>query len=162
MARIHVEQWPATMSGPYLLTEDDAEAGECEIVEDGGQLRAHTLVDGHDDSVRVAFVDGVRRGEARLYLEDANRLLHGVAGAHGHGAVLCEPSALPVFAHCEVQRIAVWGGGGAAMLPEQPGGWAWEVRAVTEEHPDAPLQAFSVSCVRLRAVWQSGWSTTDG
>lgn len=140
MAKIHLEPWPASMNGPYLLTDDDAGGADCPVVEDGGQLRAHPGLDVSDEAQRLAFVDGVRRAEARLYLEDGDRLLHGVAGAHGHGAVLCEGARLPVFAHCQVERIVVWGAGATAGLPRQPGGWAWQVRSVPDERPDAPLQ----------------------
>ena len=93
-----------------------------------------------DDRVRIAFVDGVRRAEARLYLDDGERMLHGIAGAHGHGAVLCEGAARPVFGDCRVERIIVWGGGARAVLPEQPGNWRWSVRSVPDEQPEAPLQ----------------------
>ena len=140
MVRVHVEPWPASMSGPYLLLDEDIESGHSPVAEDGGDLRSHLSPEVVDDRVQIAFVDGVRRAEARLYLDDGERMLHGIAGAHGHGAVLCEGAERPVFEDCHVERIIVWGGGAREALPEQPGNWSWSIRSIPDEQPDAPLQ----------------------
>ncbi|MDP8928270.1 MAG: hypothetical protein M3O70_06765, partial [Actinomycetota bacterium] len=136
---IYVESWPTTASGPYLVDEEEADAMECSVVEDDGELRSHRPDPNHEMG-RVAFVDGVRRAHAYLYQQINGRTVHGVAGAHGHGAVLCEPDARPIYGRCNPARLVVWGGGEDAPLPPQPGGWAWQVHSVAGEDPDAPLQ----------------------
>lgn len=136
---IHVEPWSTGTSGPYLVIENGLDVGDCSVVEDGGDLRPHP--GDVSASGRLAFVDGVRRADARLYQQIDGRTVHGVAGVHGHGAVLCEPDQRPVFGRCEISRLVVWGAGEEAALPEQRGGWSWQTRSVTDEHPDAPLRA---------------------
>lgn len=135
---IHVEPWPATMSGPYLITQDDERTGDCDVVEGDGELRfiEPSRREGLDTS--LAFVDGVRRADARLYASDEG-IAHGIAGAHGTGAVLCEPGVRPVFVSCSVQRLVVWSSGVHVGLPDQSGGWCWVVDSVADDHPDAPL-----------------------
>jgi hypothetical protein len=135
---IHVEPWPTSTSGPYLLTGDDEEAGECEIVEGDGELEHIDPPPGTADGMRVAFVDGVRRADARLYIS-GDGFAHGVAGAHGTGAVLCGLSPRPEFLDCRVRRLLMWGSGARVALPDQPGGWSWTVDSVGDDQPDAPL-----------------------
>lgn len=141
MPAIYVEPWPATMSGPYLVPEEDDIGEGCAVVEDSGDLDFH---DAHPDDApmaRVAFVDGVRRADARLYQRlDDGHMVHGIAGAHGHGAVLCEPGRRPAFERVTTHHLVVWGSGVSAPLPHVMGGWSWEVRSVAEHRPDAPLQ----------------------
>lgn len=140
MARIHVEPWPTTTSGPYLAIEEvEVSGGNCEIVEDDGELQPHRP-EPAEDADQVAFVDGVRRADAYLYQQIDGRTVHGVAGAHGHGAVLCHPGSRPSFGHCTVTRLVVWGCGERAPLPPQAGGWSWQISSVSGEHPEAPLQ----------------------
>lgn len=136
---IYVEPWHTTTSGPYLVHEEEADGVDCAVVEDDGELQPHQPRS-VDQTGRVAFVDGVRRADAYLYQRTNGRTVHGVAGAHGHGAVLCEPDARPSFGHCTSTRLVVWGAGEDAPLPSQAGGWAWQVRSVAAEDPDAPLQ----------------------
>lgn len=136
---IHVEPWPTTTSGPYLITDDTDDPSECAIVEDGGTFPAHAPSPTVAGPGRLAFIDGVRRGDARLYLSQGRALAHGIAGAHGTGAVVCEPEQRPRFHACRVERMVVWGSGVAATLPPQPGGWSWTVDTVTDDRPDAPL-----------------------
>ena len=57
---IHVEPWPTTTSGPYLIADEPEGAGDSPIVEGDGALHAITPTVGGDPASRVAFVDGVR------------------------------------------------------------------------------------------------------
>ncbi|MGH9249363.1 MAG: hypothetical protein ACRD0W_07600 [Acidimicrobiales bacterium] len=141
MPVIHVEPWPTTASGPYLIADEDEDVGLCQVVEGDGELRLldPPVADSFSQQ-RVAFVDGVRRADARLYMS-ADGFAHGVAGAHGTGAVLCNPSSRPEFHECRVRRLVMWGSGVHESLPDQPGGWSWTVDGVADDQPDAPLNA---------------------
>jgi hypothetical protein len=68
---------------------------------------------------RLAFVDGVRRGEAFLYLETGTAL----AGVFGVGA------AVPGLGYAGVRVERVFLRQEKVELPPQPGGWRW--RALT-------------------------------
>lgn len=141
MPTIYVEPWPTTTSGPYLVPEEDETTESCEVVENDGDLGFHDISLEQIGRMRVAFVDGVRRADARLYQRQQDgHTTHGVAGAHGQGAVLCEPDCRPAFARVSTQHLVVWGSGMSADLPPVPGGWSWEARSVIESGPDAPLQ----------------------
>ena len=135
---IHVEPWPTSVSGPYLVPEEDIEATDCPVVEDEGQIRAHTPAP--SEPMRLAFVDGIRRADAHLYQFANERTIHGVAGAHAQGAVVCHPNERPTFERCVATHLVIWGCGEVAELPDQPGGWSWEAGSVPGDSPDAPLQ----------------------
>jgi hypothetical protein len=89
----------------------------------------------------VAFIDGVRRGDASLYQEDpaTGLLARGIAGSHACGAVLIDDGQRPVCAREQVSRMVIWGSGLSGELPVQPGGWAWQSASVESDDPDAPL-----------------------
>lgn len=82
----------------------------CEVVEDDGDFGFHDVPLAESKFARVAFVDGVRRADARLYQRDQDgHTIHGIAGAHGQGAVLCRPGQRPVFARVSTHHLVVWG-----------------------------------------------------
>ena len=141
MPAIYVEPWPTTVSGPYLVPEEDETEEGCVLVEDNGELSFHDPKGRDIPPQRIAVVDGVRRAEARLYQRTEERhIVHGVAGAHGHGAVLCEPGRRPEFARVSTHHLVVWGNGVLVPLPNVAGGWSWEARSIAENSPDGPLQ----------------------
>ena len=138
---VFVEDWSARFGSPYLVKDEPTESGpqHATLVEDGDELLFHGGGEAFDDP--VAFVDGVRRAEATLYLtDDSGAMARGIAGSHGSGAVLCEPGERPRFAHCRGQRLVVWGSGLIASLPRVAGGWSWQAVSTPRDHPDAPLQ----------------------
>ena len=139
MRRIYVEDWAATYGSPYLVRPDEAAPAEVRLVEDGPRLERHAGQQGAQE--RMAFVDGVRRGDACLYQEDpaSGELRRGLAGSHACGAVLAEPRAVPVIDRARASRLVVWGGGLSGSLPGQPGGWSWSVESIASTDPDAPL-----------------------
>jgi hypothetical protein len=134
---VFVEDWAATYGSPYLVWEDDTANGAVELVEDR-KLTVHRGA-GHLDGP-VAFVDGVRRGEATLYLTDAGVTARAVAGAHGCGAVLAVPKRRCGYDKCAVRRMVIWGSGCRAALPTVEGGWSWSSHSVASDDPAAPLQ----------------------
>jgi hypothetical protein len=123
------------------------------IVEDGGRLMSHPGRPA-DDGTRLAFVDGVRRGDACLYQEDpvTGELRRGVAGSHACGAVLVEPTAVPVIDQTRVSRLAIWGGGLTGTLPDQSGGWSWAPASIANVDPDAPLAELQQRMRRAEGV----------
>jgi hypothetical protein len=58
---------------------------------------------------RIAFVDGVRRIEHRLLIEDRERTVFGLLGSYGVGAAVVDGSAR--VAHEPIGRVVVTGGG---------------------------------------------------
>jgi hypothetical protein len=166
VTRLYVEEWQAHYGSPLKLDGDDAE-GSGVLVEEFSEFAITPPEATAPD--RLAFVDGVRRGDAFLYLEDpdSGALAYGVAGAHACGAVLCEAARLRCE-HIGVDRLAIWGSGQNAELPGAPSGYGWRSVSVAESDHDAPLrdlqkrmrQAEGALAERLTA---DGWSVVcDG
>jgi hypothetical protein len=137
---VFVEDWQAAYGSPYLVLADDTGDGRAEPVEDGGELRPRQPP-APSAGLRIAFVDGVRRGEAALYQRDerTGTIVSGAAGSHACGAVLAGDGRLQ-HAHERVRRLVIWGGGLAGELPEVAGGWSWTSRSTASLEPDAPLK----------------------
>jgi hypothetical protein len=137
---VFVEDWGASYGPAYLVSQDDAGSASAELVEDGPHFVPHDGVPAVSGDGTIAFVDGVRRGEASLWQEDpAGRSGRGVAGGHACGAVVAS-SASVAFGENRVQRMVIWGGGMTGTLPAIRGGWSWAVASVADAHPDAPLK----------------------
>ncbi len=136
--RVFVEDWSSVYGSPYLVVPDDTDGDDVVLVEDGEELLLHAG-DGSVLGQAAAFVDGVRRGEARLYLVDNGETVSGAAGAHGCGAVVVEPGLRARFERCTVRRLVIWGSGMLARLPAQIGGWAWSAHSIASQDPNGPL-----------------------
>ncbi|MDH4144673.1 MAG: hypothetical protein OEY23_05825 [Acidimicrobiia bacterium] len=151
-ADVFVEEWGAAYGSPYLVADDGPYDVDDEAVpvEDGPdrilvheppaawrERPAEALLAG--GARGLAFVDGVRRGEATLYLAGADA--RGVAGAHGTGAVLVDGSGPPRIEQCRIARVAIFGNGAEVTLPALAGGWAWESHTILDSGADAPLAA---------------------
>lgn len=137
---IFVEDWGATYGSAYLVTPDEPPTAAVELVEDASEMRFHPGVS--PGTLRLAFVDGVRRGEASLYYEDASTgaIARGVAGAHACGAVVADGDRPLEFADVRTGRLAIWGSGILATLPDVSGGWSWRATSIADPSPDAPLR----------------------
>lgn len=141
---VFVEDWGATYGSAYLVTQDDAGSASAELVEDGPDLLVHDGVPPALGDGAIAFVDGVRRGEASLWQEDATgRSGRGVAGGHACGAAVAG-SGSAAFGESRVQRMVIWGAGMTGSLPSVRGGWSWAVASVADAHPDAPLKELQI------------------
>ena len=88
----------------------------------------------------IAFVDGVRRIEARLVITAGTRVLHGAIGSHGVGVAHVSDGRAEFGEH-RIGRVMIFGGG------EHPGaglslgpGLAYEPIPVADEDPDAPIR----------------------
>jgi hypothetical protein len=137
---VFVEDWGATYGSPYLVPGDDQSATTAELVEDGQGLRFHPGT--AYEHAGIAFVDGVRRGEASLYFQDpaSGAMARGVAGAHACGAVVGDGVHRMEFREIRTGRLAIWGSGIVARLPDVAGGWSWRAASIADPSPDAPLQ----------------------
>jgi hypothetical protein len=134
---VFVEDWAATYGSPYLVWDDDTGDGGVELVEDR-ELTVHRGAEYLDGP--VAFVDGVRRGEATLYLLEGGVTTRAVAGAHACGAVVAIPQRRCDYDACAVWRMVIWGAGRRAELTPVKGGWSWSSHSVASDDPGAPLQ----------------------
>jgi len=136
-----VEEWASSYGSPYLVVPDDEQPAAV-LVEDGADFFAHTPGEAMALSRPLAFIDGVRRGDASLYQQDADTgvLTRGIAGSHACGAVVINPEQRPNFAREQVTRMVIWGSGLDGTLPAQHGGWSWQSTCLDSDEPDAPLQ----------------------
>ncbi len=137
-----VEDWAAAYGSPYLVKESDEADLRGRLVEDGDQLVPHAPAPADGPAGPIAFVDGVRRGEAAL--SDLNSrtggLARAVAGTHACGAVVGEPGGALTFDEVRVSRMLIWGSGLHRELAPVKGGWEWTARSIDDDAPDAPLQ----------------------
>lgn len=151
----------------YRIDAESPHAQACTVVEDGGSLECRTPAASVDGLAQVAFVDGVRRADARLTATVDGRTCVGIAGAHGVGAVLVSPDAPIRVSRMKATRLVVWGDNQWHTLPAI-GGWDWEVKSVRGSAPDAPLQGLqshmrSAEGLLAEALCDEGWLTlVDG
>jgi hypothetical protein len=92
---------------------------------------------------RVAFVDGVRRIEHRLLIEDGDRTVFGLLGSYGTGAAVVDGAAR--VAHETIGRVAVAGAGlrlapFLAPIGDGRGGVVFDPVVEAENTPAAPVQ----------------------
>jgi hypothetical protein len=139
---VFVEDWGISYGSPYLIEPDDRTDEPAELVEDGKQLCFHAGRDFGEPLPPLAFVDGVRRGEAALYEHDpqSGEIVRGVAGAHACGAVVKEGAERPTFHATRVTRLVIWGAGQKHLLPRTAAGFRWECDTIEATAPDAPLR----------------------
>ncbi|MBA2281007.1 MAG: hypothetical protein M3527_04755 [Actinomycetota bacterium] len=115
---------------PSFDADDDSQlARECELVEDGGELRAHDPV-AAGARPSLAFVDGSVRTDMRLTRTTEDGTTTGIVGSYVAGAVHVPGDGRrarvdPIVRH----RVVLFTHGHLVHLPPQPGGWAWESHA---------------------------------
>lgn len=134
---VGVEPFEIGHGAGFEVQEDAPEAVECEVVEDGGDFRAHRPPPAERPR-RLCFVDGVMRIEARLTRTAADGETHrGVAGSWGAGAALATADRPVEIAHESTGRAVVFAGGETVSLPPHANGWRWEALAVEGDDLDA-------------------------
>jgi hypothetical protein len=164
---IGIEAFEPSYGAAYRVDAELPHTQACEIVEDGGLLECRTPAATMSNLERVAFVDGVRRADARLTATTQGRTCAGLAGAHGVGAVLAAPDTPIRIDRLSVTRLVLWGDGQHHPLPPVHG-WVWQTASVSRSAPDAPLQELQ-SRMRFaegalaKALCHDGWLTlVDG
>jgi hypothetical protein len=118
MARIFVEGWDPDYGAP--LDHDDALAPAEGSVDTTVETDDWEPIEGVDDGVeRIAFVDGVRRVDARLTLDDPERgPTPGLVGTFAVGAVVWDRRARrSEIADVRIERWAVLAGGSGEQMP---------------------------------------------
>jgi uncharacterized protein len=135
--RVYVEEWQAHYGTPLHIDADLDGGGTVEIVEETKEFGIWPV--DVEAPERLAFVDGVRRGDAHLYLEDptTGAYVHGVAGVHARGAALSDAGKI-CCGHIEATRLVIWGGGFKTDLPDARGGYRWVSASIADTDPDAP------------------------
>jgi len=82
----------------------------------------------------TAFLDGVSRVEARVFVETGTAPAAGLCGSVGVGAMLTNGSTR--FGPSEVHRAVVFGAGAQASLPPLPGGLTYRGRPARGNRPE--------------------------
>ena len=139
-----VAEWSPEYGDPHGFGEDDG--GEPPQIWEHPAMQSVQVPRCLD---RLGFVDGTRQLEARLYLETAQGLSSGLAGITGAGAVLPDAGGRLGFRDLRVERRVVLSGyrGQPPGLPEQAGGWRWQVVALESDEPQA-AQSFLQQSMR--------------
>ncbi len=135
---VYFEDWSVSYGSPYLIEpESTHEDKPAELVEDGKTLRFHMGRDHGEPLPPLAFVDGVRRGEASLYKHDpqTGEIIHGVAGAHACGAVVGTGLDRLEFHETRVSRLLIWGAGQRPDLPATESGFSWKSDSIVDRSP---------------------------
>ncbi len=117
MGQLYVEGWAPEYGSPFETDESLADQDKVdETVEESGSWSPRS---GADDGIeQVAFVDGVRRIDARLTIDNADGPVPGICGSYGVGAVLWDRHARrSEFVDMTVERLAVFGNGAGAPIP---------------------------------------------
>lgn len=124
---ISVAEWQPSYGDPHTLedTQEYATVWEHE--------RPQAIDCTPEPRPPLTFVDGVRRGEAWIYLENGTAL----AAVLATGAVVGTQ-----VQHIAVERLFLRPEYSFLRLPEQPGGWSWRtVPLEAEQNPEMILQA---------------------
>jgi hypothetical protein len=148
MARIFVEGWSPTYGAPL----DAAELAPAEgSVDETVERERWTAIPGVDDGVgSVAFVDGVRRIDARLTIDDPLGPVPGLCGTFAVGAVHWDRAAVrSVVADERVERWAVLAGGRPEVFPPVDLQPPYETLTIADRDGDALLWALQT---RMRAA----------
>ncbi len=143
MAQLYVEGWSPEYGAAVDLAEERVAASPVETaVEVDGPW---TPVDGVDDGEEfVAFVDGIRRIDARLTLDDPiEGPIPGICGSFAVGAVIWERKARRSrYDHQEVQRMAVLASGSKVEFPVVGHALDYRAEAVATDDPTALIAHF--------------------
>lgn len=152
MPRLYVEGWAPEYGTPYepdeTLADDDKVDESVEV--DG----SWAPIPGVDDGIEVvAFVDGVRRIDARMTIDDPEGPVPGICGTLAVGAV-CWHRGVPrsEVEKVRIERVAVFGHGKAAPVPVAGHELAYRSESVPDVDPGALVQRFHGAMRKAEAV----------
>ncbi len=117
MGQLYVEGWAPEYGSP--IEADDALADQDKVDETVEVAGAWSPIPGVDDGVeRIAFVDGVRRVDARLTIDEPDGPVPGICGTYGVGAIAWDRrTPRSEFIEMQIERLAVFGNGQGAPIP---------------------------------------------
>jgi hypothetical protein len=153
MARIYVEGWAPEYGSPLQTDESLADPDRVdETVEVAG---AWNPIPGRDDGVEViAFVDGVRRIDATLTLEDGDGPgVPGICGTYAVGSVRWDRS-IPAseVTHALVDRVAIFGNGKGAPMPAVSAELSYRTESIPGSDPSGLIQSLHGQMRRAEAT----------
>jgi hypothetical protein len=141
MGQLFVEGWAPEYGSPYET--DDALADEGKVDETVEIAGSWTPIAGVDDGITtVAVVDGVRRVDARLTIDEPGGPIPGICGSYGVGAVIWDREArVSEFAEIQVERLAVFGNGKGAPIPAD-GPLVYRSESIPDSDPGLLIKRF--------------------
>lgn len=140
--RLRLDPWPAEYESPFQIDEfqDDADVN-VDTAAEGVEWRAMKPA-GEKQPELICFVDGVRRVEARIILDDGSgRIIRGLFGSVAVGAVRVEESRASFYG-INVRRYLVSGSGISLETESLVVGSSeliFEPYSVPDTSPQAPL-----------------------
>lgn len=142
MGQLYVEGWAPEYGSPYETDDDLADPSKVdETIEVDGPWAPIVGVD--DGVAEVAFVDGVRRIDARLTLDEPAGPVPGICGTFGVGAVVWDRvERRSEFTHLQIDRLAVFGNGQGAPIPVADPHIVYRSESVPESDPGVLIQRF--------------------
>jgi len=163
MARLFVEGWAPDYGAPFEPTEEFAPAeGSVDVFVERSTWEP---MDGSDDGAsRIAFVDGVRRVDARLTVDDAAAgPIPGICGTFAVGAACWDREARATdIDAARVERLAVLSGRREERLPPVALEPPYRTEAIADPDPDALVRHLHTlmrraegECATARA--REGW-----
>jgi hypothetical protein len=144
MTRLYIEAWDPSYGSP-LETDESMAPDEAKVDVTVEQSGPWAPIPGRDDEVPVvAFVDGVRRVDARLTLDDPDAgPIPGLCGSYGVGAVLWRRSERrSEFADMEIHRMALLTAGREVAFPALGPQLAYRSEAVADRDPASLIRKF--------------------
>jgi uncharacterized protein len=141
MGQLYVEGWAPEYGSPYEA--DDAVADRDKVDETIEVDGPWAPIDGVDDGVaKVALVDGVRRIDARLTIDEPDGPIPGICGSYGVGTIVWDRLApASEFGEMLVERLAVFGNGKGAPIPAG-GPITYRSESVPDSDPGALIKRF--------------------
>lgn len=144
MATLHVEPWAPDYGSPVDF--DDEMAFDPQDVADGVEVegRWEPISRPGPELPIIAFVDGVRRPDARITLDTPGEVpVPGIAGSFGTGAVLWRrDGSLAEFHRLKVERVVVCGDSQLVHIPTVGPGIEYQPISVQDRSPGALIAAF--------------------
>jgi hypothetical protein len=141
MGQLFVEGWAPEYGSPYEA--DDAIADRDKVDETVEVDGPWAPIVGVDDGIEeVALVDGVRRIDARLTIDEPGGPVPGICGSYGVGAVVWDrvrPAS--TFGEMLIERLAVFGNGRGAPIPAH-GPLVYRSESVPDSDPGALIKRF--------------------
>lgn len=140
---LHIEGWSPEYGNPTDV--GDGFDDQMERVDDTVEVAGAWLpIAGADDGVdEVVFVDGVRRIDARLTIDDADGPTPGICGSFGVGAVTWDRR-IPrsEVTHTEIRRLGVFTRGRGVAIPPAGPQLVYFTESVPEADPGMLVQHF--------------------
>ena len=152
MAQLFVEGWAPEYGNPV---ETDESVVDRDSVDETVEVETRWQpINGVDDGIEsVTFVDGVRRIDARLTIDEPDGPVPGICGSYGVGAVRWDRTVpRSEVTVSRIERLAVFGHGKGMPVPVAGPQLAYRTASVADEDPRALIQYFHGAMRKAEAV----------